>query len=267
VAELGLFIRFCRARIRGEMQYRAAFVAFSISQTVVTFLDCVAVLAIFSQVDALGGWSRGEVLFIYSTSVLSFGLADFTFGSVEYAAVTVIDGSFDGFLVRPAGVMTQLLGSFFALRRFGRLFQCLIVLAFVFGSGDVSIGSPITALFAVAMVIGGALTFSAIFVITNTVGFFIPGAREFANAFTYGGNAAAGYPSHIFGNWMRNFIMWVLPAGFVSYVPSLYVLDAENPLNVPRWLQLASPLACIPIGLFAAVVWRSGVRHYESTGS
>jgi ABC-2 type transport system permease protein len=233
------------------MQYRTAFVAFTISQTVVTFLDCVAVLAIFSQIDTLGGWSRGEVLFLYSASVLSFGLADFTFGSVEYAAATVIDGSFDGFLVRPAGVMTQLLGSFFALRRFGRLIQCLLVLVYVFGTGAISIASPTRALFAVAMVIG----------------FFIPGAREFSNAFTYGGNAAAGYPSHIFGSWLRNFVMWVLPAAFVSYVPAIYVLDAPNPLHLGRWLQLISPLACIPLGAVAALVWRSGVRHYESTGS
>jgi ABC-2 type transport system permease protein len=262
-----MFFRFCRARVRGEMQYRAAFVSFTIAQTMVTLLDLVAVLAIFSQVDSLGGWSRGEVLFIYAVSVLSFGLADLTFGSIEYAAATVMDGSFDGFLVRPMAVMTQLLGNFFALRRAGRLIQSLVIIAVVLGAGSISIDGVPRMLFVVVMVIGGALTFSTIFVFTSTVGFFIPGAREVANAFTYGGNAVAGYPGHIFGSYVRNLMLWIVPALFVSYVPSIYVLDAANPLNFPRWLQLASPFAFVPFGAAAGLVWRAGVRRYESTGS
>jgi ABC-2 type transport system permease protein len=267
VGELVLFLRFCRARTRGELQYRAAFAAFTISQAIVTFLDCVVVLAIFTQVDSFGGWDRGQVLFLYAVSVLSFGLADLTYGSVEYAAVTVLDGSFDAFLVRPARVLTQLLGNFFALRRTGRLLQGIVILIVLFSSGDVTVRSPLQAVFAVAMVLGGALTFSAVFVITNSVGFFIPGARELANSFTYGGSAVSTYPVHIFGSFVRNFMLWVIPAGFVAYVPSIYVLDASNPLGIPRWLQLASPLAFIPFGMLAAAIWRLGVRHYESTGS
>ncbi len=265
--EFRLFARFVRARVRGELQYRAAFVSFVVAQTIVTFLDCVALLAIFSQVNTLGGWNRGEVLFIYAASVLSFGLADLTFGAVEYAAVTVLDGSFDGLLIRPMGVLTQLLGQFFALRRIGRIVQATIVMGAVFATGGVSIATPGRWLFAGTAIVGGALTFSAIFVITNVIGFFIPGAREVANAFTYGGSTVASYPTHIFDSWLRRFMLWVLPAGFISYVPAIYILNAPNPMRLPRWLQLTSPLAFVPFGLVAAVAWRAGVRHYESTGS
>ena len=62
-------------------------------------------------------------------------------------------------------------------------------------------------------------------------------------------------------------MLWVIPAGLIAYVPSIYILDAPNPLGFPRWLQLASPAAFIPLGLVAAAVWRAGVRRYESTGS
>jgi ABC-type uncharacterized transport system permease subunit len=32
-------------------------------------------------------------------------------------------------------------------------------------------------------------------------------------------------------------------------------------------VSYASPLACVPVGLLAVVVWRFAVRRYRSTGS
>src|SRR4051794_8686112 len=105
------------ARVRSELQYRSSFAMFTVSQAAVTFLDCVVILAFFSNVPAMGGWSRSEVLYLYAVSTIALGIADFLMGSIEYLPQHVRAGTLDRLLARPASVLAQLLAQEFALRR------------------------------------------------------------------------------------------------------------------------------------------------------
>jgi len=53
----------------------------------------------------------------------------------------------------------------------------------------------------------------------------------------------------------------------VSYFPALHVLGRPDPLGLPAWLQLASPLVAVAFLSVAGIAWRFGVAHYQSTGS
>jgi ABC-2 type transport system permease protein len=53
----------------------------------------------------------------------------------------------------------------------------------------------------------------------------------------------------------------------VTYFPALYILDRTDPLGLPSWLQLCSPLVAATFFLVARGAWALGVRHYQSTGS
>ncbi len=58
-----------------------------------------------------------------------------------------------------------------------------------------------------------------------------------------------------------------VPAGVRQLVPLLYILGRPDPLGLPEWVQFASPVAALVLLAAAALVWRTGVRHYTSTGS
>jgi len=254
------------ARVRSELQYRSSFAAFTLSQTAITFLDCAVILIFFSNVPAIGGWSRGEVLYLYAVATLSLGFADFAMGSIEYLPQHVRTGTLDRLLVRPAGVLAQLLAEEFALRRIGRIVQATIVLTVVIATTDVE-WTFTGSLIAVAGAIGAMFTFCALFLATSSISFWSPNTQEFANAFTYGGATVAEFPTHIFPSWLRVFFIGVVPAGVVVYLPAMYALGADNPLGIPTWVQVLSPLVCLPALAVGGLVWRLGVRHYESTGS
>ncbi len=53
-----------------------------------------------------------------------------------------------------------------------------------------------------------------------------------------------------------------IPNQFVQFV-----LGRDDPFGMPAWLQFASPLAAVAIVASSLLVWRTGVRHYTSTGS
>jgi ABC-2 type transport system permease protein len=248
------------------MQYRVSFALFLVSQFGLTVLDLVAILAVLSKAGALGGWTRPQVIVLYGLSSTGFGLADAAISPVELTAQWVRLGTFDRLLLRPAGSLAQLLGHEFELRRIGRLLQPVVAL--VVGLGLVRVRLTIAhiglLLFAIA---GSAVLFGSLFVLMSSIAFWTPNTQEVANAFTYGSNTAAAFPAHIFGEWLRRFLLGVVPVALTAYGPVLVVLDAPNPLHLARPLLTAGPLAAVPFVVFAAAAWRLGNRHYCSTGS
>ncbi len=88
-----------------------------------------------------------------------------------------------------------------------------------------------------------------------------------ANAFTYGGNTLTQYPLTVFPKEVVASLTFVLPLAFVNWYPALYVLDRSDPFGFPDWLRFASPVAALALGVLSALVWRTGVRRYSSTGS
>lgn len=264
--DLDVFRHLARARLRSELQYRASFTMLIVAQTIISSTDFIAIMALFTKVRALGEWSRREVIVLYGISSLGFGLGDVIVSPVELTAQHVRLGTFDRFLLRPAGSLSQLLGHEFELRRLGRSIQptvaCAVGLWLVRGRLD---GAD--ALLLAAAVIGSAVLFGALFVLTSSVAFWTPSTQEFANAFTYGSNVAATYPTHIFGEWLRRFLFGIVPVGLTAYGPVVVAIGAPNPLGLPRPLLAAGPLVALPFVAVARAVWRAGNRHYCSTGS
>ncbi len=252
--------------IRSTMAYRASFVLTVVGNLLLTGLDFVTILLMFSQVDALGGWTLPEVALLYGLSVTAFGIAQLAFGSVASLGGRVRDGSFDTLLVRPVPVLAQVAADRFALRRVGRGVQGVVVLgwALVAVEVDWSVGKvllvPVT-------VVCGAVIFSALFVAGGAFQFLAQDAAEVQNAFTYGGTTLLQYPPSVFGRDLVRGVTFVLPLAFVNWVPAAHLLGRPYPLGLPEGAAFAGPLVALVCVLPAAAVWRLGLRSYRSTGS
>ncbi|WP_107083784.1 ABC transporter permease [Streptomyces viridochromogenes] len=252
--------------IRSSMTYRASFVVTVFGNLLVTGLDFVAILLMFSQVDSLGGWSLPEVAFLYGLSATAFGLADLTFGSMDVLGRRMRDGSFDILLVRPAPVLAQVAADHFALRRLGRITQGVLVLGWGLLTVDVDWTTAKVLLLPVMLVSGGVI-FCALFVAGAAFQFLAQDAAEVQNAFTYGGTTLLQYPPTVFGKDFVRGVTFMLPLAFVNWVPAAYVLERPYPLDLPRWTSFASPLVAVACCALAGLAWRAGLRSYRSTGS
>jgi ABC-2 type transport system permease protein len=60
---------------------------------------------------------------------------------------------------------------------------------------------------------------------------------------------------------------YAVPGAFVAYFPALALLDRPDPLGLPDALRYASPVVAVVAVLGAGLLWRSGIRHYQGTGS
>jgi ABC-2 type transport system permease protein len=260
------YLRMARAQVRAQAQYRLSFMLDVLVSAAFNLLDLVTVFVLFSVRRELGGFTGREVLLIAALPALAFPAADFAVGSIERLRIYVRTGLFDAVLIRPLSALGQLIAIDFVPRRVGRMLQGLVVYAIALAVADIdwTVGRVILAVLAP---IAGALFFASLFVAGSTVAFWWIESGELANAFTYGGRDFTTYPVTMYGEWFRKLFAFGLGFAFVAYLPALALLGRVDPLGTPGWLHWCSPLTALLAALVAALLWRTGIRHYRSTGS
>jgi ABC-2 type transport system permease protein len=193
-------------------------------------------------------------------------MADLAVGNVERLRQYVRSGLFDALLVRPLSSLAQLVAMDVATRRLGRVAFGVAVLGLAVANAPVRFTPARLALLAITP-IAGAVIFGAVFVATATVAFWWIESGEIANGLTYGGLTFTQYPITIYGAVLRRLFAYAIGFAFVAYYPALVLLDRADPLGAPAVLGYASPAVAVVVAAFAALMWRTGVRHYRSTGS
>lgn len=262
---LRIYLRLVGGRARGQLEYRMSLALQIVATALLTLLDFVMILVLFENVPELDGWRVEEVAVLYGLAAISFALTDLVVGHLDLFPQMIRDGTFDQILVRPLPSLLQVVASDFSLRRVGKIAQGIAVLTVALVAADVdwTLGRALTVPLAIA---SGTLIYGGVWIALATVAFWIVDAIEVVNAFTYGGNFLSGYPITIFGRWLRNLVLFVVPIAFVSYFPALYLLDRPDGLGLPDALRYLSPLVAALTAIVAVLVWENAVRHYRSAG-
>jgi ABC-2 type transport system permease protein len=255
-----------RAQLRAQMSYRASFVIEFIGSAAVTGLDLLTVIVLFGVTKTLGGFGFGSAFLMATLAGLGFACADLVVGNIDNLREGIRTGQLDALLVRPLGLLRQLLATDFELRRVGRAIQSLVALVVATLIAHLD-WSAETVLLLIVTPLAGAVFFASVFVIGGTVAFWWIDSGEFANGFTYGGRDFTTYPVTVYGDVFRRLFAYGLGFAFVAYYPALVLTHERDPLGHPAWLGWLSPLVAAAMAGLASVIWRSGIRHYRSTGS
>lgn len=262
-----LYSRYVRASLRGQLQYPTSWLLTSLGAFVATGVDFVAIWALFARFKQVAGWRFGEVALFYAVIGASFAVADaLTRGFDLFGEQFIKTGDFDRVLVRPRSTVLQLLGYELRATRIGRLAQALVVWGIAVRLTSIAWGWQVwaTLLFAV---LGGVALFSGILILQATLAFWTVESLEVGNTLTYGGVEAAQYPLDLYARWFRDFLIFVVPLGCVSYFPVAAVLGhAQRTGLAPGLLRLTPALGFVFLAV-ALWIWRFGVRQYTSTGS
>lgn len=266
MAELRAYAALLGGQWRSLMSYRASFVVEMITNIGGTALDVLAVLVIFGTTRTLAGFTLPEAVLMVSLSSCAFGLADFVVGNIDRLQTYVRSGMMDSVLVRPLSPLAQLVLMDLPVRKALRVALAVGVLAVALRVNDIDWTPARVALVAVVP-LAGAVFFGSIFVLSASLAFWWVDSGQLGNAFTYGGRDFTAYPVPVYAGWFRAVFAYGLGFGFVSYQPALVLLGRADPLGLPGWTGFVSPLVALAAAGFAAAVWRSGIRHYRSTGS
>lgn len=254
------------AQARSQTAYRASFLLDLLGNLGATVFDVVTVLVIYGVTRELGGFTLRETLVMVGLSASAFAVADLLVGNIERLPAHVRTGLFDAVLLRPLGALPQLLLMNLPLRKVSRGVFGVAVLVVALGSAGID-WTPARVALAVVAPLAGVVFFGSLFVATATVAFWWVDSGELANAVTYGGRDFTSYPVTVFEGWFRAAFAYGLGFAFVSYQPALALLGRADPLGLPSWAGWTAPVVALVAAVVAAAAWRTGIRHYRSTGS
>jgi ABC-2 type transport system permease protein len=266
--EFALYWRLIGVQIRSQLQYRLAFLLDVIGTSLATILTFATLAFVFQRFGNIAGWSLGEVAFLFGMVEAAFGVMDMVFSGFDPQnfGKQVRLGRMDQLLLRPVDVTVQVFGSEFIVRRLGRIIQGFLILAVAIGMVDIewTVGKL---LFMPVIFLSLVCFFGGLFIIGATFTFWTYETIEVVNIFTYGGSEMMAYPMNIYQNWLRQFFTFIIPAIFLLYYPSLYILDKPDPLQMPGFAPFLSPMVGLGVLLIAFLFWNFGLRHYQSTGT
>ncbi len=259
---LRLYGRYIATSIRSQRQYPTSLIMTSIGAFAATITDFIGIWALFARFRRLEGWGFGEVALLYGIVSVSFALADgLTRGFDVFGEQFVKTGDFDRLLVRPRSTVLQLLGYELRLTRIGRLGQGILAWGVGVHLSQMAGTATSWAILAFA-VAGGIALFGGILLLQATLAFWTVESLELANTLTYGGVEAGQYPLDVYARWFRDFLVYVVPIGCISYFPVSVVLG-----RLPVMPYAFAPALGVAFLAVALRIWRFGVRRYTSTGS
>lgn len=250
--------------VRASMSYRLSFWLLTLGGFLISGIDFVGIAIIFTRIDHLGGFSLPQVAFLYGATGIGLAAADFVVGRVERLGQMIRLGTLDAMMVRPVPLLVQVCADEFALRRVSRIIQAGAVFA---GAALFVDWTPAKVLVTLEMLGSGTVIFVALFVGFACIQFWTIDSAEVANAFTYGGVTVTSYPLSVFPREVVLALTVAIPLAFVNWYPALFVLGHDDPFGYPGWTRFLSPVAATVLAAAAALAWRTGVRHYRSTGS
>jgi ABC-2 type transport system permease protein len=265
---LGTYWRLIAIQIRGQLQYRAAFLLEVIAAAITLSIFFVAIVLVFQRFEHIGGWTLGEVAFLWGLVELAFGTMDMLFSGFDPGnfGQRVRRGTFDQLLLRPLNITLQVLGSDFVVRRLGKIIQGMVIFGIALTLVDIQ---WTLAKFIYLPIVWASLVcfFGGLFIIGSTITFWTVESIEVVNIFTYGGNEMMSYPMHIYQDWLRRFFTYIIPAAFLNYYPALFFLDKPDPFNLPAFAPFLAPVAGFGTLAVALAFWSFGIKHYQSTGT
>ncbi|MEO0605339.1 MAG: ABC-2 family transporter protein, partial [Myxococcota bacterium] len=131
-----VWLRLLAASLTAQLTYRRSFLLEILGRFVLTFLELVAVLVLFDRVDAIGSFTKWEVVYLYGVASVGLGTAELLTDGLNDMTTLVRQGTLDGVLVRPVSPLLQILGRQCRPLHAGRVLQGL--LAIVWGLVELS---------------------------------------------------------------------------------------------------------------------------------
>lgn len=255
-----LYFKFFAMHLKSRMVYQKSFFFSIVGQFLTSFSAFLVIWFLLDRFETVKGYTVGECLLCASAMWMSFSLAECFFRGFDLFPGIIRRAEFDRILVRPRGLIFQVMCQQIEFTRLGKMIQS--VAAMIIGISISNVNWTIMRGVCFGLMIScGAVVFCSLFLLYAALSFFTLEGLEFMNCFTDGARHHGAYPLDVYGERMLKITTYIIPYALFQYYPLQYLLG-RAPVGY-AFLPLLAPLFALPC--YAA--WRFGVRKYKSAGS
>lgn len=258
---LRLYRVFVRNTLVREMEFRGNFWAAMGTNAAWLLLSIVFLEIVFRNTAAIAGWTKGEMVLLLGTFMITRSLGDIFFTpNLSKIPEMVRMGTLDFVLTKPVPSQFFISTRFLQLDESSNLLGGIAV--FLYGVRLTHLTPSITQVGAWALLmLCGCAVFYALQLVLMTLAFWLV---RIDNLWALADTVinTARQPISIFGRRLGFLLTYILPLAFVAYVPVLAFKEGVH------WEWLASGLGVTLIFLsLASWFWRYATRAYTSASS
>lgn len=262
-----LFGCYMRVSIKSWFQYKVD----AILRTLAVFLrEVSSILLIYftlKKFNFLKNWSSDELIFLYSFLFITYGILIVFFTGLRDMDTYIVSGSFDRYLLRPRGILFQIITSnsdWFAATGHGVLGIILVVLS----SRQVHIVWNLRTIFYyLTTITGGVLIQGAVFLFFASCTIYVIQADNARNIVYHNLRRFAGYPLSIYAQVIQILLVYIVPFAFVNYFPAEHMLNKVDSIGYPSGYRYMTFFVGVIMYVIIYMFWRQSIKHYVSTGN
>lgn len=250
-----------------RMQYRVDSVVAMLAVFIRESANVIVIYLALLKFDKINDWNVNEMLFLFSILFLTYAFVVSLFADLRDFSCMIREGRFDRLVIRPRGLLFQLiLNNADLLATAGH--GTLGIVLFVISANKVGIQWNVTTiLYYISAIIGGVLIQGAMFIIFSALSFYFVETNSIREIFYWNMRKFAGYPISIYNKLIQTLMIYVIPFAFVNYFPAQYLLRKADMANYNEIYMYIAPLVGVVLYLIAYGFWRISVKRYKSTGN
>lgn len=258
-----LYLRLQLLQARAIFEYRADFWLNIVGMALRQVAVFVFIVALFTKVPNVQGWTQPEIILLYALAVLPRGIVQLFFNGVWWLSSYIHTGKFDQLLVRPFPIVLQVMALDFSIE--GAANILLGIVGFIYANQGLGVVWNIGQwLFLVFTLVLSAVIMASIDLATHCALFWNPASGDRIPYIAEYLVEFAKYPITLYDQVIRSIITWILPFAFVSYFPALILLGKAT---AGSWVAYCSPIVGVIAVLLATLLWRRGLMQYQSAGN
>jgi ABC-2 type transport system permease protein len=253
-----VFWQIFRINIKKSLIYRANFLVTVISITLWMGLYILFFEVIFSHVDSLAGWSKGEALTLLGFFYFVQGISNVFFReSFETFDFKLRKGQLDQVITKPASA--QLL-SFFVDMRIDHFLDLLItamIFLYVQFQTDLVLSLPLMAYGLVLSLLGTLLFYGIMLSLITLV--FLFDRIDVISSTIWNVSQVSRYPRAIYTSHAATVLQFLFPAALIAAIPAEVAVGSGE----SYWIFMLIFLSFIFFGI-GTMLFHVGLRKYSS---
>lgn len=263
---LSVYLSYIKMFFKARMEYRFSFFAGIFANFFCYFVTYTTFWVITERFGSINGWSFENMTILYGLNLLTYSLAGvFFWYTVFHLDNQITSGGLDKFLIRPMGLIKQMV-----CHRFGDTFLGQIIVTLIFMvSAVIKINYQMTFfsyIYLFLAVIGGVLIQSGAMIILGSLSFWMLRSSDLADIVYYDMRTFIHYPLTVFPAYIRIILTYILPWAIINYYPSLIILHKVQTVE-EFMLGILSPVIGVLVFLLSLLVFKRGLSRYSGSGS
>lgn len=258
---LRLYFHLAKFSMEGVLVYRINSLLIGLAPIVWMITAVIFFSVIFKGAKEIAGWSFWELMLLTGVQELVYLASWVTYwGNLIGFTYSVNLGKFDLTLLRPANHRFLVSFGSVDITSILSVVNSIVIVSLSLINLKLNVSFGQVSFFLLGLVIGYLIIYLLSFIFASSSLFWVRGEtfiRWLLETLDFD-----RYPAEIYSDWFKVFLLTFLPILFLAYVPTAILLG-----KLPWYYVIFGLIIVFWLYAISTIVWRSGLRHYQSASS